>query len=237
MADLCELMGVQKIQTSPYHPQTNGQCERFNSTLINMLETLPKEKKSEWKNHIGTLVHAYNYTCNSATGFSPYYIMFGRQPHLPVDVVLVLVPCTIMEPNTTKFIQKLREHTKWAHKKAEAFQAKEVLRHKHNYNKRSRAAALEVGDMVLVSVTAFKGCHKMQDRWENREYEVEKWLQPNIPVYVVCSRDGEGHSWTLHRNYLLPINSNMEQDRADGTEERVKNNTSLTPVPSADNNM
>ena len=62
VADLCALMGVKKIQTSTYHLQTNGQCESFNSTLINMLETLPKEKKSEWKNHIGTLVHAYNCT-------------------------------------------------------------------------------------------------------------------------------------------------------------------------------
>ena len=62
VADLCELMGVQKIWTSLYHLQTNGQCERFNSTLINMLGTLPKEKKSEWKNHVGTLVHAYNCT-------------------------------------------------------------------------------------------------------------------------------------------------------------------------------
>ena len=129
-ADLCELMGVQKIQTSLYHPQTNGQCERFNSTLINMLGTLPKEKKSEWKNHIGTLVHAYNCTQNSATGFSPYYLMFGRQPHLPVDVALGLAPCTITEPNTTKFVQKLREWTKWVHKKAEAFKAKEAQRHK-----------------------------------------------------------------------------------------------------------
>ena len=74
----------------------------------------------------------------------------------------------------------------------------------------------------------------MQDRWENREYVVEKQPYPNIPVYVVHPRDREGCSWTLHRNYLLPINSNMEQDKADGTEERVKNNTSLTPVPSAD---
>ena len=48
VADLCELMGMLKIWTSPYHPQTNGQCERFNSTLINMLGTLLKEKKSEW---------------------------------------------------------------------------------------------------------------------------------------------------------------------------------------------
>ena len=75
----------------------------------------------------------------------------------------------------------------------------------------------------------------MQDRWENREYVVEKWPYPNIPVYVVCPRDGEGHSWTLHRNYLLPINSNMGQGKADESEERVKNNTSLTPVPSTDN--
>ena len=199
-----------------------------------MLGTLPKEKKSEWKNHIGTLVHAYKCTQNSAMGFSPYYLMFGRQPHLPVDVALVLAPCTIMEPNTTKFIQKLREHTKWTHE-AEAFQAKEALRHKYNYDRRNRAAALEVRDTVLVHVTTFKGCHKMQDRWENREYVVEKQPYPNLPVYVVCPRDGEGHSQTLHRNYLLSINSNMGQDETDGSEERVQNNTSPTPVPSASN--
>ena len=75
----------------------------------------------------------------------------------------------------------------------------------------------------------------MQDRWENREYVVEKQPYPNLAVYVVCPRDGEGHSQTLHRNYLLPINSNMGQDDADGAEERVENNTSLTPVLSASN--
>ena len=62
----------------------------------------------------------------------------------------------------------------------------------------------------------------MQDRWENREYMVEKQPYPNIPVYVVCPRDGEGHSWTLHSNYLLPINSNMGQGKADESEESQK---------------
>ena len=69
----------------------------------------------------------------------------------------------------------------------------------------------------------------MQDRWENREYVVEKWTYPNIPVYVVHPRDGEGCSWTLYRNYLLPINSNMGQGKADEPEERVKNNTIFNP--------
>ena len=67
--------------------------------------------------------------------------------------------------------------------------------------------------MVLVCVATFKGCHKMQDWWENREYVVEKWPYPNVPVYVVCPRDGEGCSQTLHRNYLLPISPNLEQSK------------------------
>ena len=118
VADLCELMRMKKIQTSPYHMQTNGQCERFNSTLINKLGTLPKEKKSEWKNHNRTLVHNYNCTRNSATGFSPYYLMYGRQPHLPVHVMLGLAPHTITEPKTSKFVQKMRECTTWGSKKS-----------------------------------------------------------------------------------------------------------------------
>ena len=94
---------------------------------------------------------------------------------------------------------------------------------------------LEVGDMVLVHVTTFKGYHKIQDRWENREYVVEKWPYPNVPVYVVCLRDREGHNWTLHRNYLLPINSNIQQGEMDEPMAGVGNNISLTPVPSVDN--
>ena len=167
-------------------------------------------------------------------GFSPYYLMYGRQPCLLVDITLGLAPCTITEPNTSNFIQKMREHAKWAQRKAEAFQAKEVQRHKQNYDKRGRAEALEVRDRVLVHATAFKGCHKIQDRWENREYVVEKWPSPNVPVYLVCPRDGEGYSWTLHRNYLLPINTNMEQGKRDKPPARVGNTTSPTLVPPVD---
>ena len=172
MADLCELMGTQKIWTSPYHLQTNSQCERFNSTLINMLGTSPREK-SEWKNHIGMLVHAYNFTQNSATGFSPSYLMYGRQPHLPVDVTLGLAPHTITEPNTSNLVQKMRECAKWLKGKLRPFRQKRC-RDTNEIMMRGRAAALEVGDMVLVCVTAFWGLHKIQGTWENRKYVVKK---------------------------------------------------------------
>ena len=93
---------------------------------------------------------------------------------------------------------------------------------------------MEVGDTVLVHVTTFKGRHKMQNRWENSEYVVEKRPYPDLPVYVVCPRDGEGCSQTLHRNYLLPISSNMGQDETGEPEDRVENDTAPTPVPSVD---
>ena len=71
----------------------------------------------------------------------------------------------------------------------------------------------------------------MQDQWENREYVVEKQPYPNVPVYVVCPRDGEGHSQTLHRNYLIPISPNLEQSEMDKPVAGVRNDTSLTPAP------
>ena len=157
-------------------------------------------------------------------GFSPYYLMYKRQPHLLVDVALGLACQTTTAPDMTKFVQKMRECAKWDQKKAETFHMKEAECHKFNYDKCSRAAALEVGDTVLGHVTAFNGHHKIQDRWENREYVVEKWPFPNVPVYVVCPRDGEGCSQTLHRNYLLPINSNIGQDEKDKPVAGVENN-------------
>ena len=55
-----------------------------------------------------------------------------------------------------------------------------------------------------------------------------------MPVYVVCPRDGEGDSWILHRNYLLPISSKIEQDEKDKPMAGVENTTTLTPVPPVD---
>ena len=92
----------------------------------------------------------------------------------------------------------------------------------------------EAGDMVLVYATAFRGWHKIQIRWENREY-VEEWQPyPNLPVYVVCPRDGEGCSQTLHRHYLLPISNNLEQVEDENSVGKVEPIDKPTPVPPAD---
>ena len=82
---LCCEAKIRKMRTSPYHPQTNGQTERFNRTLMTMLGTLPTEEKLNWQDWVSNLTHAYNCMATKVTGFSPYFLMFGREPRIPVD--------------------------------------------------------------------------------------------------------------------------------------------------------
>ena len=65
IGELCQLAQVKKLCTSPYHPETNGQCECFNATLIGMLGTSSTHAKRNWQEWIATLTHAYNCTVSS----------------------------------------------------------------------------------------------------------------------------------------------------------------------------
>ncbi|GAA6083783.1 uncharacterized protein LOC122335106, partial [Tachysurus ichikawai] len=89
---LCELYQVRKSRSTPYHPAGNGQCERFNRTLYNLLRTLPGSRKRDWASCLSQVVFCYNTTPHQLTGESPYYLMFGQEPQLPVDFLLGGVP-------------------------------------------------------------------------------------------------------------------------------------------------
>ena len=87
MHQLHKLSGVKMSHTTPYHPMRDGQMERLNCIIINMLKNLAREQKSRWYEHLNKLSFVHNCTRNDRTGFSPYYLLFDRSPRLPVDLM------------------------------------------------------------------------------------------------------------------------------------------------------
>ena len=150
ISELCELTQIKKLRTTPYRPEGNGSCERFNRTLISMLGTLPADFKSKWPRHISTLTYAYNCTRSNATGFSPYYLLYGRQPLLPIDIEYGVFTPELSEAITYKYVQELKSRLENASNKANQFCAKEVIISKQRFDKTAKSSKLEPGDFVLV---------------------------------------------------------------------------------------
>ena len=113
--ELCELAQVKKLCTSPYHPETSGQCEHFNATLIGLLGTLPIHAKNNWQEWIATFTHAYNCTVSSVTGFSPYFLMFGRTPKIPLDIEMGVMLMDQEPESYQNYAKKLQARLKWAY--------------------------------------------------------------------------------------------------------------------------
>ena len=204
---LCEIAGMEKSRTTPFHPQGDGIPERYNRTLLNMLGTLDPEKKKDWKSYVAPLVHAYNATRHDTTSQSPFFLMFGRQPRLAVDLILGIPEEENQHCSRQKYAQDLRRRLQEAYELATEEADKARKRQKKNYDLRTRGAVIDVGDRVLVRILAFEGRHKIADRWEQHPYTVIGQPNTQVPVYRVQQEGGEKKVRTLHRNHLLPISS------------------------------
>lgn len=200
--ELCELMGIHKIRTTPYHPRGNP-VERFNRTLLNMLGTLKKCDKVHWSSFVKPLVHAYNCTKHDSTGFSPYELMFGRQPRLPIDLAFD-VPLNREEYKThSQFVHDLKCRLKKTYDLAMKSTAKVGERNKARFDKHVVESVLDIGDRVLVKNVHLRGKQKLANKWESLVYVVVK-RAVDLPVYTVKPEGKEGPLRTLHRDLLLP---------------------------------
>ena len=203
---LCDLYGVQKLRTSPYHAQTNGQVECMNQMIIHMISKLEEDKKACWSEHLPELLLAYN--AGPVTGYSPYYLLFGRRSRIPVDY---LFPTLHDSPHQTKMevsVVAMQKRLKEAFTVTRHLTSEEADKQQHYYDHKAEAVALQPGDFVMVHTNGFVDKQKVKDRWEDGGFIIESQLE-DWPVYKVKCLTSDDWWKTkyriLHQNHLLLV--------------------------------
>ena len=160
---LCDLYGVQKLRTSPYHAQTNGQVERMNQTIIHMIGKLEEDKKACWSEHLPKLLFAYKATCSTVTEYSPYYLLFGRRSRIPVDYLFPILRDSFNQTKMEVSVVAMQKRLKEAFAVARCLTSEEAAKQCHYYDCKAGAVVLQPGDIVMVCTDGFVGKQKVKD--------------------------------------------------------------------------
>ena len=211
--ELCKILGIQWLWTTPYYPQMNGLVERSHQTIMHMIRKLGEDKEADWPSHLAEIVHAYNATCSAVTRYSPHYLMLGWQPKLLVNFIYPTIgsnKAPMREASAKSvgmYVASVRDRLRSTLQEAQAQLTVETCLQKWYYDWKIGAVNLKPGDLVLVKVDAWNRKRKIKDRWEEEAWEEVHQIVADIPSYEVMNQ----HAWSqvLHRNWLLLIMSEI----------------------------
>ena len=177
---ICHLLQVHKTRTTPYHPSSNGQVERYNRTILQMVRCFLEGKSRQWDRHLHLLAGALRTVPHRTTGFSPNMMMLGREVVQPEDIVFGIAKANNGEPEPTpEYVRALRRALGEVHSMArERLKTSQQLQ-KRMYDQKLTHTKYEVGDLVYRRDTANKKGQspKLKPVWKG-PYLVEEVLSP-----------------------------------------------------------
>ena len=146
---MCHYLAICKTRTNPYRPQSDGQVERFNRTLIQVLKPLVNANMDDWDEQVDFVVHAYNSTVHASTNCSPNLLVFGEDLIMPADLVFGMVGISPEAPCTVLFVESLRDQFKFAYDLVRKNLKKSANWQKVGYDTGLKDRFFRVGDPVL----------------------------------------------------------------------------------------
>ena len=206
IAEVCKLLQIQKTRTTAYHPQYDGLVERFNRTLLDMLATCTKDHPFDWENHIRKVCMAYNTSVQSTTGYTPFYLMFGRQAKLPVDLMYGTDRPLEMSPDG--YAAELRKTLTEAYDRVRESMGTQLGRQKEFYDQKVHGQPFKDNDRVWLHSPAVprRKSRKLHHPWSG-PWQVVKRLSD--ATYRIQNLQQRRRRLVVHFDRLKPCAENI----------------------------
>ncbi|KRY36482.1 Retrovirus-related Pol polyprotein from transposon opus [Trichinella spiralis] len=149
--ELCRLFDIRKTRSSPYHPQGNGQAERFNRTLLDMLSIMCEANRQQWDEMFSCVMLAYSSSVNESTGVTLAMAMFGRELQLPLDIQMGS-PQRKDTETLPNYIRQTRERIDIVHEQMRRQLKVQQRRQKSLYDRKATQGTFCVKDLVWLAI-------------------------------------------------------------------------------------
>lgn len=146
--ELYEILGIEKLSTTKYRPQTDGLTEAFNKSLGDMVSHYVSADQTDWDRYLSLIQFAYNTTKNTSTGYTPFFLVHGREARLPADVDFN-IPRIDTSGELATYPGVIKEKLALARELAQQNIAKSQLKSSEYYNKKRKGSDFKVNDEVL----------------------------------------------------------------------------------------
>ena len=224
--EVCELMGTKKENSVAYHPQTQGLSERFNATLYDSLAMyVSRATHKDWDLYLELCLFAYRTGVQSSTLYSPFYLLYGREPRMPIDRALIPPSPYVIDQDS--YVNELKELLSIAFQSVRQNLSKSQNVQKTQYDKTAKSHFFLKGDLVMVHNPAIPvgKCPKFVHSWTG-PYEVVNVKGVNLLVKLA----GKTHAKIkeVHVNQCKKFHnqnySSARSERDDGIVGLPKNN-------------
>ena len=197
---VCDLLEIRKTQTTPYYPQGNGQVERYNRTMIEMIRCLKAKSEKDWDIYLPHITSAIRCLENPSTGFSANRLMLGREVSKPAHVHFGM--SSPVSVSGSDYIKRLDFVMRETHRIARENLKGTLLRRKRDYDVKLKQESYEVGDFVYkLNFATKKGVSKKLQPLYDGPFIVTRVLSP-----VLIEIENRKRKKVVHHNKLKPCN-------------------------------
>ena len=207
--ELLRLMGIDRVRSSPYRPQTNGCLERFHRTLNSMLAKVISENQRDWHLHLPAVLAAYRASVHETTGYTPNRVILGRENLLPVDLVYGRPPdrgTTLL--SIDDFVADVSARTQDDFARVRRFIGRTARRRKKRYDIKVAKEPLWVGQKVWYYYPRkYKKKSPKWQSWYTGPFTIERFIDSHV---VVIRKNGRSKPQAVHRDKLKPVSVDGE---------------------------